>query len=164
MWRIRGACFFLCMFFCACVPDSNAQVEVSTDKDAYVAGETIAISIKNSNSHSIYSAANTATPAFAISNFERRRNQWGWDAYAIRCHRLNCNQGESEEPREIGPGQKITFSWLPEIYEKNAKSVPMQGLYRLTIIYQIKKRGENNWTWETTKSNEFTLQGKTPRK
>ncbi|HOW42584.1 MAG TPA: hypothetical protein P5110_09740 [Candidatus Omnitrophota bacterium] len=150
------------VFFCAvCAAAAEAPsgqtVTASTDKTSYSLKETIKISLKNSGAESVYSVAASATPAFAIINFEKNKNQWVWDALPLHCNRLECDTPH-DLPVEIQAGSTRTFSWQPRVYSKRGYLDPEPGLYRLTLMYQTRKGSEEKeWTWRTVKSNAFTL-------
>ncbi len=134
------------------------EVRVTTDKTVYARAEKIKISISNERKDSIFSAAATASPEEAISNFEKKRTPLTWDAFPTRCRGLGCKD-DVGEPQEIAAGEQVSFLWKPSIYMKKPTSVPEPGTYRLTIIFQVKKNaGSSGIIWNTAKSNEFVLQ------
>jgi hypothetical protein len=159
--KLCGLLASLVYFFAACAAPAQAPsgqtVAASTDKAGYSLKEAIKISLKNNGGESIYSVAASATPAFAIINFEKNKNQWVWDALPVRCNRLECDSAH-EPPAEIPAGSTRTFSWQPRVYSKRGYLDPEPGVYRLTVMYQTRKGSEEKkWTWRTVKSNEFTL-------
>jgi hypothetical protein len=134
------------------------EVRVTTDKTVYARTEKIKVSISNERKDSIFSAAATASPEEAISNFEKKRTPLTWDAFATRCRGLGCKD-DVLEPKEIAPGESLSFLWKPSIYMKKPSPVPEPGTYRLTIIFQVKRNaGSSGVIWNTAKSNEFVLQ------
>jgi hypothetical protein len=133
------------------------EIKVSTDKQEYSPGEKIIITVLNNSSRSVFSTAASSTPDFAISNLERKLSRWSWDAFRLHCSWPECDI-DFDAPGEIRPGQSKNFRWEPRIYLKRKYAVPEPGLYRLTMIYQIRKDHDlKNWTWKTVKSNEFLL-------
>ncbi len=137
---------------------SAQEVSASTDKVVYSPGEKIAVTVKNVSAQSIFSAAASFTPDFAISNFERKISQWSWDAFRLHCSWPECDI-DFDAPAEIEAGKSVSFQWKPQIYLDKKYVLPQPGLYRLTVIYQLRKDSDSHkWTWKTVKSNEFTLE------
>jgi hypothetical protein len=130
---------------------------VSTDKDVYPSGEKIKITLRNISSGNIFSIAASSTPDFAISNVERKLSRWSWDAFRLHCGWPDCDI-DFDAPREIKAGSSVTFEWNQRIYSEKKYLSPQPGLWRMTVIYQIRKGADpEKWTWKTVKSNEFTL-------
>jgi hypothetical protein len=158
MIKLKGVVFFLAINFIFISFAFAQEVLVKTDKATYARAEKIKVIIDNLREDSIFSAAATITPEFAISNFERKRTAWTWDAFATRCRGLGCKD-TVVEPKEIPAGQQVSFVWKPAVYIKQLFSAPEPGTYRLTIIFQIKRNnGPGGIIWNTAKSNEFTLE------
>ncbi len=134
------------------------EVDVSTDKTVYSSSEKIIITVKNISEISIFSVAASSTPDFAISNFEKKLSQWSWDAFRLHCSWPECDI-DFDAPVEIESGKSVSFRWKPQVYLAKKYAVPQPGLYRLTVIYQIRKDPDSKkWTWKTVKSTEFTLE------
>ncbi|MFA6216294.1 MAG: hypothetical protein WDL87_01375 [Candidatus Omnitrophota bacterium] len=158
MIKPRGS-FFLIVISIIFLRSVYAQeVLVTTDKTAYARKEKIKVSIANERKTGILSAAATATPEFAISNFEKKRTALTWDAFPTRCRGLGCKD-DVLELKEIAAGEVLSFLWKPSIYMKKLSPVPAPGTYRLTIIFGVKKNNSlNGIVWNTAKSNEFILE------
>ncbi|MFA5119462.1 MAG: hypothetical protein WC695_11555 [Candidatus Omnitrophota bacterium] len=134
------------------------EVLVTTDKTVYARSEKIKVVISNQREDAIFSLAATAAPEQAISNFEKKRTAFTWDAYPTRCRGLGCKD-DVLEPKKIAAGEVLSFLWKPSIYMKKPSPVPEPGEYRLTIIFQVRKNaGLSGIIWNTAKSNEFILQ------
>ncbi len=133
------------------------EVSVSTDKQEYLPGEIITIKVLNNSGRSIFSLAAGSTPDFAISNIERKLSRWSWDAF--RLHSSGPERdADSGAPAEIKSGKSKSFRWKPQAYLDKKYVVPHPGLYRMTVIYQLRKDSDaGDWIWKTVKSNEFTL-------
>ena len=148
---------FAIVFLCASFSFAQ-EISVLTDKAVYSSGEEIKITVKNISAKSIFSIAASSTPDFAISNLERKLSQWSWDAFRLYCSLPECDI-DFDAPVEIKAGKAVVFKWKPRIYSAKKYVAPQPGLYRMTVIYQIRKGSDSkNWTWKTVKSNEFTLE------
>jgi hypothetical protein len=135
------------------------QVSVFTDKNAYKIKESVNITVKNSYESSVFTVAAGKEPQMSIVNLERKASV-GWDALALRCRQPSCKQDHTvPEPDEIKPSSQVIFAWQPRIFMNNKYIAPDPGTYRLTILYQKAKEGDQKkWNWTTVRSNNFTLE------
>ena len=140
-----------CLFPVFCLA---ADVSVRTEKDTYSQGEPVTLVLSNESGSPVYSLANSLTPGAAVRNCEIKNPRGIWDAFFLKSRK--GDDGEFDQAQEIGPGQSLAFSWEPAIMEKGREVVPGPGLYRLTVIYHLKKGA--GYVFGTAKSNEFTIQ------
>ncbi|MFA6385057.1 MAG: hypothetical protein WCY10_06820 [Candidatus Omnitrophota bacterium] len=135
------------------------QVTLKVLKDSYAPGEKISILVTNPTDENIFTVAASARPGMALTNIEKKAAV-GWDALPLRCRQPSCDVDYvMPEPEQIKPGKSVAFSWEPKILSDNKYVRPEPGIYRLTIMYQVRKAGRARaWNWTTVRSNTFTLE------
>jgi len=138
----------------------SGKVTVTTNRSEYEQNETINITLYNGLNVSIYSMAASVPSSSCIEHIEKKTSN-GWTSFMIR----DKNYGDVcyfvWAPREIKPGQKVSFGCIPEIWlnETNNYSALEPGVYRLVISYQIREDNlSENWTGQTVYSNEFYVE------
>lgn len=139
-------------------PKPEKKVTITTDKTEYEQGELIKITIRNDLSESIFSH----TDVFCIEYIERKTSEGNWEKLFAQCQYPHCLY-KIGGPKEIKPGQSVTFEWEPLIYVNGTPdTVQMSpGIYRLKILYQIRKGPiSERWEWKTIYSDEFTIKEK----
>ena len=141
---------------------SWAQVSLATGQSRYKRTEAVSLVLVNGLQEDIFSAAAANDPDLAVINFEKRKNQWVWDAFPVRCPRLECpgqqQAGDADLPA-VAQGQQAGFLWKPRVYKDKALRAPEPGSYRVTVLYQKRVASDpRRKVWATVKSNEFTLE------
>ncbi len=137
-------------------------VTLQTKDIIYKRSGAVELVLSNGMNEDIFSAAAGSDTDPAVVNFEKRKNQWVWDAFPVRCPRLECpgaklpaGSGLSVVPS----GKQAGFSWKPRIYQDKALRMAEPGTYRVTVIYQKRVPADpKRVIWATVKSNEFTLE------
>ena len=130
-----------------------AEVTVRTQKDVYARGEPVTMVLANDSEAPIFSLVNSLRPGDAVRNCEIKNPRGIWDAFFLSSRK--ADDKEFDRAGEIAPGKALAFSWKPAVLVKGREIVPGPGLYRLTVIYHLKKGGE--YVFGTAKSNEFTF-------
>jgi hypothetical protein len=143
-------------------PFSWAQVSLATGQSRYKRTEAVSLVLANGIKEDIFSAAAGNDPDSAVINFEKRKNQWVWDAFPVRCPRLECpgqQQAEDADLRPVAQGQQAGFLWKPRMYKDKSLRAPEPGAYRVTVLYQKRVPSDPlRKVWATVKSNEFILE------
>jgi hypothetical protein len=133
------------------------EVTVLTDKTQFARSEKINITLSNKSKESIFSIAASSTPGAAISILEKKITAEQWNSFEVDCNWPDCDR-DYDGPVEIRAGKSVSFSWEPHIYVKPKYPSPEFGVYRLSLLYQVRKdNNPKNWEWLTATSNEFTL-------
>ena len=137
------------------------EVEISLDKAHYFVGEKVKVSLVNNTDDSIYSVAQSLTPAFAMQSFEFEKTPNVWERIPIRCEWPDCSV-DFDTPGEIKAGKAATFPWEPKAFKGIKDGIqyasPEAGNYRMTISYQIRQGNDpSQWTQHTVRSEEFSL-------
>jgi hypothetical protein len=135
------------------------QVEVTTDKKTYHPREKVSVKITNNLATGIFTVAASSKPEMGFSNIEQKASV-GWDALPLRCRQPSCRVDYTiPEPVEIKAGSAVTFLWQPKIFSENVYKDPDPGLYRVTILYLVKKdKDSGTMNGATVRSNNFTLE------
>ncbi|MBP6920058.1 MAG: hypothetical protein KBC23_03590 [Candidatus Omnitrophica bacterium] len=149
------AVFVLCMpcaVFCQ-------HISIATQKNAYKTGEQVVLTINNVSSAGVFTVAASSRPEMGLTNIEKKASV-GWDALPLRCRQPSCTVDYTiPEPAEIKAGASFSFRWQPKIFLDNTYVNPEPGLYRVTIMYRVKKETDPSaWNWTTVRSNVFTLE------
>ena len=139
--------------------DKNHQVIIKTDKDFYIEGEVIKITLRNDLIENVFSQAGSLTPVFSIDSIEKKDSTGNWEKLFAQCQYPHCSY-DIDGPAEIGAGQSVSFDWNPLIYIDGADKYiqAKSGIYRLLILYQIRKGDSfEGWKWLKEYSNEFAI-------
>ncbi len=137
----------------------GGSITVSTEGEKFALNEKIRVKVVNGMDVSVFTAAASDKPHLSIMNFEKKASV-GWDALPLRCRQPSCKEDQPAPlPVEIKPRASVEFVWHPKIYEDGKYVSPGPGTYRLTIIYQVKKKSDPKvWNWTTVRSNTFILE------
>ncbi|MBU0468198.1 MAG: hypothetical protein KKD07_04845 [Candidatus Omnitrophica bacterium] len=136
------------------------QPTIKSDKEFYEVGEVIKITLTNDLSENIFSHIGSLTPVFAVDNIGKKDPGGNWVKLFAQCQYPHC-MWDIDGPAEIGPRQSVSFEWNPLIYIDGTDkySQARTGIYRLLILYQIRKDASSeNWEWLKVYSNDFTIQ------
>lgn len=137
-------------------------VTLQTKDSVYQRSGAVALVLFNGMNEDIFSSAAGSDTDLAVVNFEKRKNQWVWDAFPVRCPRLECPGAKLPAGSGLSilaPGEQAVFSWKPRIYKDKALRMAEPGTYRVTVIYQKRVPADpKRVIWATVKSNEFNLE------
>lgn len=136
------------------------QPAIKSDKEFYEIGEVIRITLTNDLSENVFSHIGSLTPVFAIDSIEKKDPDGNWIKLFAQCQYPHCIW-DIDAPAEIIPQRSVSFDWDPLVYiggtDKYAQA--KAGIYRLLILYQIRKDAfSEKWEWLKIYSNEFRIQ------
>ena len=132
----------------------NSKITACTDKTRYTSSNKIKITITNNSKEEIYSHAGSGTPLFSIKNICRKGLDGNWETLSAQCTFPEC-MTDSDAPKAIKPGQQVTMTWDPMIFNEGSSKLvpPGSGKYRLIILYEDYQKKN----WKTIQSNIFNI-------
>jgi len=135
-------------------PGDRKKISAFTDKTSYTSSNRINITIANNSKEEIYSHAGSLTPLFSIKNICRKGLDGKWEIYSAQCTFPEC-MTDSDAPQAIKPGQQVTITWNPLIFDEGSSKLipPGSGKYFLIILYEDSQKKN----WKTLQSNIFNI-------
>jgi hypothetical protein len=138
--------------------ETSPSLVIITDKREYSSGEIINVIIRNNLNESVFMHHIAVGD---IEYLERKNTKGDWEQLFVMCQYPHCVYDYDAGPlEEIKPAGSRTFEWKPLIYINGTPKTtqPSPGIYRLKIIYQIRRGASSeSWEWKTAHSSEFTI-------
>lgn len=142
------------MISCIKIEDNDSAISVITNKQAYLQGEVIEVTLTNDTNECIESHIRSLTPVFSIEYVEKKDSSNSWQQLFAQCQPPYCEY-DIDPPGKIEAGEVVSFEWYPLVYIGGGPETEQLavGTYRLSITYQ--DCSKTNWT--SVRSNEFTI-------